>query len=190
MPPRLAPASEQGLGWISTEPPAGGTVTPLRFANPLPLDIPLASPYCIVMARRSPLAVVPQDTPLTPRLMHLVHQEEEPCELQWGVQCIRDGGSEGAAALKSGLTLAEWRRVKEWGAAGHPAFAQFYRDYLFAKGDALQLVQSAVHHRALDDGELAYARAAEEIILDGRIGGTRVDGGTQTQVNVVINKDF
>jgi hypothetical protein len=78
---------------------------------------------------------------------------------------------------------------EEWGAAGHPAFARFYGDYLFAKGCALESIQSAVHRRAVDDGELAYARAAEEIIFDGRIGGER-GAGSQTQVNVVINKDF
>jgi hypothetical protein len=66
----------------------------------------------------------------------------------------------------------------------------FYRDYLFAKGMALESVQCAVHKRALDDGELPYARAAEEIILDGRIGGERASQTNQTQVNVVINKDF
>ncbi len=142
------------------------------------------------MARRAPLVVAQPDDKLSPRLQHLVVLEEAPCELEWGVQCLRDGGSEAAAALKSGLTVAEWNQVKRWGAAGHPAFSGFYSDYLFARGCALESIQSAVHKRALDEGELAYARAAEEIILDGRIGGTRVDGGTQTQVNVVINKDF
>jgi hypothetical protein len=110
--------------------------------------------------------------------------------LEWGLQCLRDGGSEAAAALRSGLTVAEWKRVKEWGAAGHPAFAVFYGDYLAAKGLALYSVQTRLHKRALDDGDLPYVRAAEEIILDGRIGGERAAAGNQTQVNVVINKDF
>ena len=113
------------------------------------------------MARRAPLVAVDPDASLTPRLSHLVRQEVPPDELEWGLQCLRDGGSEAAAALKSGLTVAEWRQVKEWGAAGHPAFWQFYSDYLFAKGMALESIQSAVHKRALNEGELPYARAAE-----------------------------
>lgn len=143
------------------------------------------------MARRAPLVVAEPHEALTPRLHHLVRLEEPPVELEWGLQCLRDGGSEAAAALKSGLTVAEWRKVKEWGAAGHDAFVEFYRDYLMAKGMALESVQSTVHRRALEEGELPYLRAAEEVILDGRIGGDRAAGGNnQTQVNVVINKDF
>lgn len=143
------------------------------------------------MARRAPLVAVQPDDKLTPRLRGLVVLREEPCELEWGLQCLRDGGSEAAAALKSGLTVAEWRQVKSWGAAGHPAFARFYGEYLFAKGCALESIQTNVHKHALDNGELHYAKAAEEIILDGRIGGDRAAGSTsQTQVNVVINKDF
>jgi hypothetical protein len=94
------------------------------------------------------------------------------------------------------MTVHEWQQVKRWGAAGHPAFTRFYGEYLFAKGCALEQVQHAVHKRALDEsqlayaGQLAYARAAEEIILDGRIGGERGAATNQTQVNVVINKDF
>jgi hypothetical protein len=130
---------------------------------------------------------------LTPRKVALLYAHEAPTTMSGEILGARHrGASKKVAAEAGGLTLAELEYVFELAEAGHPAWREFYDEWLRESAAPQLQVMEAVYRDAVDPEKSTVARQrfALEVMDPGtwkeEAPGKKASEPIQTQ-NFVVN---
>lgn len=122
--------------------------------------------------------------------------EEFQMKLDHVLRTIEDGGTPRQAANIGGFTYEELQKLLEAGAGGHPAFAQFFEDFLVMQGRARIDLMTELRNRAKnsDDSFRLYMEFLDEDFraLEGSKRESEGSGGgrpVQIQINTAYGPD-